>query len=71
VLEDGERREKTIAIGHAATSAARAVERAIQERPTIHRARLALVPDRSVAGEESALVNAIHGGEAKPTVSLV
>ena len=60
-------RETAIAVGAGATAAARALERAIAERPTTSRPQLALVPDRFVAGEESALVSAVGGGDAKPT----
>ncbi len=45
---------------------------AIQERIEAHRdrvrIRLELAPDRYVSGEETALVNWLNGGEAKPTV---
>jgi NADH:ubiquinone oxidoreductase subunit F (NADH-binding) len=43
------------------------VERALGERPG-HRPRiqLAMAPDRYIAGEESALVSWLNGGEAKP-----
>jgi hypothetical protein len=60
-------REMTIAVGRGATTAADALERAIDERPAAERPRLQLVPDRFVAGEASALVNAVGGGQAKPT----
>jgi NADH:ubiquinone oxidoreductase subunit F (NADH-binding) len=44
-----------------------AVERAIAEREPAERPRLVVAPDRFVAGEESALVSLVEGGEAKPT----
>jgi len=48
--------------------AARALEDALRERPAeAKRIQLVLVPHRFVAGEESALVNFVNGGEAKPT----
>jgi NADH:ubiquinone oxidoreductase subunit F (NADH-binding) len=60
-------RTTTIAVGCAATAAVSAVEAAIEERPSAERPRLVLVPDRFVAGEESALVSAVDGGAAEPT----
>jgi NADH:ubiquinone oxidoreductase subunit F (NADH-binding) len=57
----------TIAVAQGATAAARSLEHAIAERPTAGRPQLVRVPDRFVAGEESALVNAVTGGPAKPT----
>jgi len=46
-----------------------AVERARDQRPRTARRRLQVLdaPDRYVAGEETALVHWINGGEAKPT----
>jgi NADH:ubiquinone oxidoreductase subunit F (NADH-binding) len=48
-------------------AAARALEAALSERPDTRRIQTVVVPDRFVAGEESALVNFVNGGEAKPT----
>jgi NADH:ubiquinone oxidoreductase subunit F (NADH-binding) len=56
----------TIAVGQGGI-AHRALGRAIAERPEHERPRLALVPDRFVAGEESALVAAVGGRPALPT----
>jgi NADH:ubiquinone oxidoreductase subunit F (NADH-binding) len=50
-----------------AAAAISALERAIAERPDAQRTQIVRVPDRFVAGEESALVNAVDGGEPKPT----
>lgn len=47
---------------------ARTLERALLERgPEAKRIELVAVPERFVAGEESALVNFVNGGDAKPT----
>lgn len=59
--------ETTIAVADGAIAAIAPLERAIAERRARERPRLELVPDRFVAGEESALVNAVAGREAKPT----
>jgi NADH:ubiquinone oxidoreductase subunit F (NADH-binding) len=48
--------------------AGRAIEGALLERGReTKRIQLVAVPDRFVAGEESALVNFVNGGDAKPT----
>jgi NADH:ubiquinone oxidoreductase subunit F (NADH-binding) len=64
-------RDAVVAVGAAATGAADAVATAIEERVRRGhdhvRFRLATVPDRFVAGEETALVNALGGGPALPT----
>jgi NADH:ubiquinone oxidoreductase subunit F (NADH-binding) len=64
-------REATICVERTAASAVEAVNRAIDERTGGHgdpvKLKLALTPDRYVAGEESALVHWLNGGDAKPT----
>jgi NADH:ubiquinone oxidoreductase subunit F (NADH-binding) len=55
-----------VAVAVAAGSVA-TLERAIAERPGGRRPRLVVTPDRFVAGEESAVVNAVAGGPARPT----
>jgi NADH:ubiquinone oxidoreductase subunit F (NADH-binding) len=60
-------RDATIAVGVDAGAARRALEQAIAERPRSSRPRLVSVPERFVAGEESALMSAVRGGAAKPT----
>jgi NADH:ubiquinone oxidoreductase subunit F (NADH-binding) len=60
--------EAIIAVSDRARSAYAALTAALAERRTdSRRIRLARVPDRFVAGEESALVSFLNGGEAKPT----
>ncbi len=56
--------EASIAV---AQRSAATIERAIAERPRDRQPRLVVVPGRFVAGEESALVNAVAGRAAKPT----
>ena len=48
-------------------SARRTLEKALAERRDADRVSIAVVPDRFVAGEETALVHWLNGGEAKPT----
>jgi NADH:ubiquinone oxidoreductase subunit F (NADH-binding) len=64
-------REAVICVDRAATQAVRAVGAALREREAAGvdpiPVRLALTPDRYLTGEESALVNWLNGGDAKPT----
>jgi NADH:ubiquinone oxidoreductase subunit F (NADH-binding) len=64
-------RKTTVAVGAAAKDAFSAVQNAIAERERRRHDRvgfqLVSVPDRFVAGEETALVNWLDGGPAKPT----
>jgi NADH:ubiquinone oxidoreductase subunit F (NADH-binding) len=55
-----------LAVARGAGSA-HALASALAERRDAREIRLVAVPDRFVAGEESALVNWVNGGEAKPT----
>jgi NADH:ubiquinone oxidoreductase subunit F (NADH-binding) len=59
--------EAVIAVGRAATVSRRALAAALDERSDARHVRIEAVPDRFVAGEESALVSFLNGGEAKPT----
>jgi NADH:ubiquinone oxidoreductase subunit F (NADH-binding) len=60
--------EAIVALSRRALSAHAALTAALAERRSdARRITLAVVPDRFVAGEESALVNRLNGGEAKPT----
>ncbi len=59
--------EAYVAVARGAGSAHAALAAALAERRDARGIRLAAVPDRFVAGEESALVNWVNGGEAKPT----
>jgi NADH:ubiquinone oxidoreductase subunit F (NADH-binding) len=65
-------REAIIAVERTRPRALRAVAAAIDERTSDGydgvRLRIVPVPGRYVAGEESALVHLVDGGEAKPTV---
>ena len=64
-------REAVICVDRAATQTVRAVNAALREREVAGldpiAVRLALTPDRYLTGEESALVNWLNGGDAKPT----
>lgn len=60
-------RRVIIAIGREGTAPAQ-LEAALESRRDSARIELVTVPERFVAGEESALVNFLRGGEAKPTV---
>jgi NADH:ubiquinone oxidoreductase subunit F (NADH-binding) len=63
--------EVIVAVDRAAPAVVTAVDRAIAERAAVGgdavTLRLAAAPDRYVAGEESALVHWLNGGDAKPT----
>ena len=62
--------EVVVCVKRSSAASARSLDQALEERrgeggPAI---RAAIVPDRYVAGEESALVRWLNGGPAKPTV---
>jgi NADH:ubiquinone oxidoreductase subunit F (NADH-binding) len=59
--------EAFVAVSRRQRSAAAAIARALAERGLEPRIRLVPVPEGFVAGEESALVSFLGGGEAKPT----
>ncbi len=60
--------EAVLAVSRRARPAHAALTRALAERRAdARRIRLVAVPDRFVAGEETALVSWLNGGEAKPT----
>jgi len=62
--------ELIVCVCESALASAESVEAAIAERPRQRGAaqvRLVVVPDHYVAGQESALVNYLNGGSAKPT----
>jgi NADH:ubiquinone oxidoreductase subunit F (NADH-binding) len=61
-------RRIVIAVGRAG-GAADVLERALADRRDAGSVSVATVPDRFVAGEESALVHWLNGGEAKPTAT--
>ncbi len=62
-------REGVVAVAASARTELAAVVRALAERPAERvRLRAATVPDGFVSGEESALLNALGGGPAKPTL---
>ena len=63
-------RDIMVAVGRGATSAHASLARAIAERTAAgagERIEILTVPDRFVAGEETALVQWLNGGPAKPT----
>jgi NADH:ubiquinone oxidoreductase subunit F (NADH-binding) len=63
-------REIVVAAGAGAARELRAVRAALSERPRGRRSaefRVVAVPDGFVSGEETALVNRLNGGPAKPT----
>ena len=57
-----------LCVSRGAGAAASAVDRALAERSDRVRIRVARLPDRYVAGEESALIHWLNGGDAKPTL---
>jgi NADH:ubiquinone oxidoreductase subunit F (NADH-binding) len=62
--------EAVVCVERTATPVIRALGRAIEERgnePDAVTLRVALTPARYVVGEETALVNWLNGGDAKPT----
>jgi NADH:ubiquinone oxidoreductase subunit F (NADH-binding) len=65
--------EVVVCVDRHATAALRSVREAVAERARTERAaaviRVAAIPHRYVAGEETALVHWLNGGEAKPTVT--
>jgi len=64
-------RDAVVAVSHGATRERAIVEEAIGQRRGGDggvRLRTAAVPERFVAGEETALVNALSGGEARPSL---
>lgn len=60
--------ELVFAVGRSSRSVQKRLERALEERSDGFDVFLETVPERFVAGEESALVNLLDGREAKPTV---
>jgi NADH:ubiquinone oxidoreductase subunit F (NADH-binding) len=60
-------RQIVIAVGRGATSAHASVAAAIRERAEREQIELVAVPDRFIAGEETALVHWLNGGPCKPT----
>ncbi len=63
-----EGREAHLAVSRGARAAHASLSAALAERPDeSERIELVAVPDRFVAGEESALVQWLNGGDAKPT----
>ena len=63
-------RQAIVAVSQGAHASRAALDVALVERPSAARAiRVAAVPERFVAGEESALVHWLNGGDAKPTLT--
>ncbi len=62
-------REAIIAVSLEARASRTSLEAALNERPAAKSIRVAAVPERFVAGEESALVHWLNGGDAKPTLT--
>jgi NADH:ubiquinone oxidoreductase subunit F (NADH-binding) len=56
-----------LAVTDAAAAPQLALQRALHERPELHGARVVAVPDGYLAGEESALLQRLNGGPARPT----
>jgi NADH:ubiquinone oxidoreductase subunit F (NADH-binding) len=61
-------REVVIAIARSAADERRSLVAALRERSDRHRWRIATVPDGFVVGEETALLNALAGRPAKPSL---
>jgi NADH:ubiquinone oxidoreductase subunit F (NADH-binding) len=61
-------RRIVLAVGRGG-GAGRALETALEERADAGRIEVVTAPERFVAGEESALVHFLNGGEAKPTAT--
>jgi NADH:ubiquinone oxidoreductase subunit F (NADH-binding) len=61
-------REIVVAVKRSAAPAQDAVSRALAGRPDTRDVRLGVVPDGYVTGEESALLHALNGGPATPTL---
>jgi NADH:ubiquinone oxidoreductase subunit F (NADH-binding) len=59
--------EGVVCVDRAAVPALHSIESAREERQDPIKVRVAATPDRYVAGEETALVNWLNGGDAKPT----
>ena len=58
--------ETIVALARGGSAPAR-LQAAVAERPDAQRIRIALLPEHFVAGEETALVHWLNGGDAKPT----
>jgi NADH:ubiquinone oxidoreductase subunit F (NADH-binding) len=61
-------KELIFAVGRAHRGVRKRLEQALAERQDDVKIYLEVMPDRFVAGEESALVQRLNGGDAKPTV---
>ena len=59
--------EAVVAVSRGASTSHHALARALSERHDTDFVRIARTPDRFVAGEETALVHWLDGGDAKPT----
>ncbi|HLX19280.1 MAG TPA: NADH-ubiquinone oxidoreductase-F iron-sulfur binding region domain-containing protein [Gaiellaceae bacterium] len=60
--------EVVFAVGRANTTVQRRLARALRERDDGVAVSVQTLPDRFVAGEESAVLHAVNGGPAKPTI---
>ncbi len=63
-------REIVVAVKHSAWSAQESLRRALAARRDTSRIHVRSVPDAYVAGEETALLSALNGGPAKPSLAL-
>ena len=61
-------RDVVVAVKRSAWAAGEALVRAMGDRRDVRGVRLELVPDAYLSGEESALLRALNGGPAKPTL---